>query len=337
MAEAESFYGRIRDRLRALPNVIAVATASATPAGGVMMSMDVQPDGEPPVPNARRASVNVVSDDYFRVAGIPLRQGRYFAATDRHGAAPVVIVSESISKRYFGGKAVGRSMIVPRMTFNLGDEGEVPGEVIGVVGSICSGSVSNCEAEHIYLPERQDALRLSYLLVRTPGDPLKLAQAMRHQVALESPSVPIDQPRTLESRIANLTDAPGRGMWLLSVLAGLAALLAGSGIYAVSAYLAEQRWQEVGIRKALGAGMGDIVALLCRRSLVAAVWGLVAGLLAAVALSRAIRSLLFGVTPLDPGILGLAGAGVLVLTVLAGVGPALRAAWRGKLIPGYVR
>ena len=166
---------------------------------------------------------------------------------------------------------------------------------------------------------------------------MKLAQVMRRQVALESPSAPIDQPRTLENRIANLTDAPGRGMWLLSAFAGLAALLAGSGIYAVSAYLAEQRWQEVGIRKALGAGVGDIVALLCRRSLVAAVWGLVAGLLAAAALSKAIRSLLFGVAPLDPRVLGLAGAGVLVLTVLSGVGPALRAAWRGKLVPGYVR
>jgi len=325
--EAESLYRHIRGRLRAFPGVVGVATASATPAGGVMIAMDVQPEGEPPVPNARHASVNVVNDDYFRVSGIPLRQGRFFNGTDRSGAAPVVIVSESIAKRYFGGMAVGKRMIVPRMTFNLGDKGEVPAEIVGVVGSICAGSVTNCEAEHIYLPERQDALRLTYILVRTQADPMTLAQAMRHEVALESPDAPIDQPRTLESRIANLTDSSSRGMWLLGVLAGLAISLAASGIYAVSAYLAAQRSLEIGIRKALGAGIGDLVALLCRRSLIAALWGLAAGMLAAAGLSKLIKSLLFGIGPNDPWTLSLAAGGVLIIALLATLGPALRAAW----------
>ena len=328
--EAASFYARIRERLRTLPGVTAIATASATPAGGVMIAMDVQPVGEAAPPNARRASVNVVSEDYFRVSRIPLRQGRFFAAADRFDSPSVVVVSESIAKRYFGGGAVGRSMIVPRMTFNLSDSTEVPAEIVGVVGNICFNSISNCEAEHIYLPESQDALRLNYLLVRTQGDPMRLADTMRRVVAAESPNAPLDEPRTLESRIANLTDPASRGMWLLSVFAGLAVLLAASGIYAISAYLAEQRLYEVSIRQALGAGSADIVALLCRKSVIAAGWGLAVGVLAAIGLSKSIKALLFGVTPFDASTLILAILGILLVALLAALGPAWRAARSGE-------
>jgi putative ABC transport system permease protein len=325
---AESLYGRIREKLQNLPGVVGVATASATPAGGVMIAMDVQPEGQPAPPNARRVSVNLVSENYFRVSRIPLREGRFFATTDRFDAPSVVVVSESIAKRYFGGKAVGRRMIVPRMTFNLSDAKEEPAEIVGVVGNICYNSISNCEAEHMYLPESQDALRLNYVLVRTQGDPMALAEAVRRAVATESPAAPLDEPRTLESRIANLTDSSSRGMWLLGVFAALALLLAASGIYAVSAYLAEQRSHEIGIRKALGAGTGDIVTLLCRRSLVAAVWGLAVGIAAAAGLSKLIASLLFGVSPFDSSTLAFAGAGILSVVLLAALGPACRAAWR---------
>jgi putative ABC transport system permease protein len=325
-AGAASFYARIRERLSTLPGVTSVATASATPAGGVMIAMDVQPVGEPEPPNARRASVNVVSEDYFRVSRIALREGRFFTVTDRVGSPSVVVVSESVAKRYFGGKAVGRSMVAARMTFNLSDAKEVPAEIVGVAGNICFNSVSNCEAEHIYLPESQDALRLNYLLVRTQGDPMALAQAVRRAVAIESPDAPLDEPRTLESRIANLTDASSRGMWLLGLFAGLAVMLAASGIYAVSAYLAEQRAYEVGIREALGARAGDIVALLCRRSFLAAIWGLAVGALAAAGLSRLIKSLLFGVSAFDSSTLALAGIGILLVAILAALGPAWRVA-----------
>jgi ABC-type antimicrobial peptide transport system permease subunit len=157
---------------------------------------------------------------------------------------------------------------------------------------------------------------------------MALAEAVRRAVAAESPAAPLDEPRTLESRIANLTDSSSRGMWLLGVFAGLALLLAASGIYAVSAYLAEQRSHEIGIRKALGAGTGDIVTLLCRRSLVAAVWGLAAGIAAAAGLSKLIASLLFGVSPFDSSTLVVAAAGILSVVLLAALGPAFRAAWR---------
>ena len=325
-AGAEALYARIRERLAALSGVDAVATASASPPGGVMLSMDVEPEGEKPSVSARRANVDVVSEDYFRVTGIPLRRGRFFAATDRTGSAPVAVVSESIAQRYFGGNTAGRRIVVPQLTFNLDDQGERPAEIVGVVGNICVGSVSNCEPEHIYLPESQNALRLNYILVRTGGDPMQLAQAVRQAVAQESPLAPLDQPRTLESRMSNLTDAPKRGMWLLTLFAGLALVLAASGIFAVSLYLAGQRRQEIGIRKALGASRAGLVALLCRQCLAWAAGGLAVGLLAAAALSRLLTSLLFGVSPADPVALTAAGAGLLVIALAAAIGPAWRAA-----------
>jgi putative ABC transport system permease protein len=293
---------------------------------GVSMSMDVHPEGQPERRHEHVASMDVISDDYFRVMEIPRRAGRIFTPGDRDGSVPVVIVSESVAKRYFGGQAIGKRIIIPEFKFNIDGGKDIAAEIVGVAGNVCVNSVEDCQADHIYLPERQNALRMENLLIRTDGSPMGIAKAVRHAVYLEAPGVPLDEPQTLEERTAYLTDGPKRAMWLLGVFAGLALLLAAVGIYGVSAYLATQRSHEIGIRIALGAESGDIAGLIYRGVLLPSVVGLAIGAGAAVWLTRLLKSLIFGVDSRDLKTLALAGCALLVTSVLAATGPAIRAA-----------
>ncbi len=319
-------YARIRDRVRALPGVRAVATASSMPSDGVLISLDIQPEGEPARHREHQASIDIVSDAYFQVIRIPLRAGRLFNASDQERSLPVAVVSESVALRYFQGKAIGRRLILPEMKFNMTGEKYIPTEIVGVVGNLCVTSLTDCEAEQVYVPERQSALQLVYILVRTDGDPMALSKSVRHAAYRETPTTPLDEGRSLEDRRRYLTDAPERAMWLLSVFTGLAITLARVGIYGVSAYLATQRSREIGIRMALGAEFRDIAVLIYRSSLLASLAGLAMGAVAAVALTRVLRSLLFGVSPFDPATLAIAAVSLLAIALAATTGPALKAA-----------
>jgi putative ABC transport system permease protein len=319
-------YARIRERVSALPGIRAVATASSLPMFGVSISMDVHPEGQPERRHEHVASMDVISDDYFRVMGIPRRAGRIFTPDDRDGSTPVVIVSESVASRYFAGNAIGKRIIIPEFKFNIDGGKDLAAEIVGVVGAVCVNSVEDCQAEHIYLPEQQNALRMENLLVRTEGDPMAIAQAVRHAAYLEAPTIPLDNPQTLEERTSYLTDGPKRAMWLLGVFAGLALLLAAVGIYGVSSYLATQRSREIGIRMALGAQFVDIAGLIYRGVLAPSAIGLTIGAGAAVWLTRLLKSLIFGVKTGDLSTLALAGFTLLGISVLAATGPAVRAA-----------
>jgi putative ABC transport system permease protein len=321
-----AMFARIRERVAALPGVRAVATASALPMFGVQISMDVHPQGEPERRREHLASLTVISDDYFRVMGISRRGGRMFGPQDRDGGPRVAMVSESVARRYFGGAPLGRRIILPEFLFNVDGGKDVAPEIVGVAGNICVDSVKDCDAEIIYLPESQNALRMENLVVRTDGNPMALAKAVRHAVFLEAPMVPLDDPLTLADRTAYLSDAPKRAMWLLGVFAGLALVLAAVGIYGVSAYLAVQRSREIGIRMALGARFEDIARLVFRGTLAPAAAGLAAGAAASVWLTRLLDALLTGVHPGDPRTAITAAVTLLAAAILAAAGPALRAA-----------
>jgi len=319
-------YTQIRERVATLPGVLSVATASRLPMFGVTITMDVHPEGQPERRNEHTAFMDVISDAYFRVMQIPQRSGRAFTSTDRDGSTTVIIVSESIATRYFAGQAIGKRIIIPEFKFNIDGGKDLAAEIVGVVGNVCVNSVEDCQAEHIYLPEQQNALRMEHLLVRTAGDPMALAKAIRTAVYLDAPTVPLDDPQTLESRTSYLTDEPKRAMWLLGVFAALALSLAAVGIYGVSAYLATQRSREIGIRMALGAQFTDIAGLIYRGVLLPSTAGLAIGILAAATLTRVLKSIIFGAGIADLRTLALAGLALLAMAVLAATGPAMRAA-----------
>ncbi len=322
-----ALFARIRERIAALPGVQLVATASAIPMFGVQISMPVHAEGTPERPGQQVASLTVISDDYFQLMRIPLLAGRGLTATDRDGSTPVVIVSESIARRYFAGKPLGKRIILPEFKFNIDGGADVAAEIAGVVGNVCVNSPGDCQAEHVYLPEAQNALRMENLLVRTAADPHAMVAALRHAMYLEAPTIPLDDPLTLEERTTYLVRGPRSAMWLLGVFAGLAMLLSAAGIYAVSAYQTTRRSREIGIRMALGAGVPDIAGLVYRGVLLPSAVGLGVGLAAAAGLTRLLKSLLFGVTPTDPVTLVACGAVLVAVSILAATGPALTAAW----------
>jgi predicted permease len=321
-----ALYARLRERVGALPGVRAVATASSLPMFGVSISMDVHPEGQPKRRREHVASISVISDDYFRVMEIPRRAGRAFTSDDREGGPPVAIVSESIAKRYFAGQPIGKRIIIPEIKFNIDGGKDIAIEIVGIAGDVCVNSVVDCQAEHIYLPEQQNALRMENLLVRTERDPMGIARAVRRAAYLEAPTVPLDEPQTLEERTAYLSDGPRRAMWLLGAFAVLALLLAAVGIYGVSAYLATQRSREIGIRMALGAEFRDIAALVYRAVLFPSTIGLAIGVGAGLWLARLLKPLVFKVSLGDPRTLALAGIALLAISVLAASGPAIGAA-----------
>ena len=322
----EVLYSRFRDRLRALPGVREVATASALPMFGVQIHMDVQPDGQPARQHEHQAALTVVSQEYFHLMQIPLRAGRGFANSDREGGPRVIVVSDSIAQRYFGGRALGRRIVLPEFLFNIDGGKNVAPEIVGVAGNVCSHSVEDCQAEYIYLPEAQNALRMENLLVRTAGDPMAVEAMVRQAVWREAPAIPLDDPQTLDDRTAYLSDGPKQAMWLLGLFAGLALLLAAAGTYGVSAYLAARRSREIGIRIALGAESRDIAALVYRGVLLPAALGLAIGALAAQWLTRLLQSLLFGVKANDPATSAASACVLLAIAILAAAGPAARAA-----------
>ena len=323
-SSAESIYTRIRQRLQVLPGVRSVATATSVPTGGVDMSMEVEPDGRVAKTRAATATVNIVSDEYFRIMGIRLWAGRSFREADRSGSTPVAIVSASIARKYFDGNAVGRHLRVPAVNFALTGATEVWAEVVGVVDSVAVTSAGQTTAEHIYLPEGQSPVRFTYILLRANGDPMLFASALRRAVQAESPLTPLDEVRSMEKRTAFLTAVPKRAMWLLGVFAGLAGALAAVGIYAVSAYLAAQRRREAAIRAALGAGALSLRRAMWRRPLRSIAAGILLGLIGASALTRFLKALLFGVGNLDPVTYADAAGVLFLIALLAMIHPTIR-------------
>jgi putative ABC transport system permease protein len=321
-----ALYARIRDRIQGLPGVRAAATASSLPMFGVQIHMEVHPEGEPERRREHQAAVAAVSDSYFRLMEIPLRGGRPFGAADREGSTPVAAVSQSIADRYFGGNALGKRIVLPEFLFNIDGGKDLAEEIVAVVGNVCVHSVGDCQAESIYVPESQAGLRMENLLVRTDGDPMALERAVRHEMYVEAPTIPLDDPETLEHRTGYLANDARRGVWLLGIFAVLALLLAAAGVFAVSAYLTARRSREIGIRMALGAEFSDIAGLVYRGVLVPSAVGVTAGFTAALWLTRLMRSVLFGVGAHDPGAQLVAGGAVLAAAALAAVIPAVRAA-----------
>jgi predicted permease len=324
-ASAELLYGRIRQRLASLPGVQSVSTSTSTPAGGVDMSVPVIPEGSVVRPGEASATVNIVDWRYFRTLGIPIQAGRSFTPEDRAQGAPVVIVSESIARKYFGSHALGRRVQIPAVNFALTDAKMVWAEIVGVVENVAVTAAGESNAAHLYVPETQSPVRFTYILVRTAGDPMLLSSALRRSVYAESSMTPLDEVRSMEDRAAYLTAAPRRAMWLLGLFAGLAGLLSTVGIYAVSAYLSVQRSREMAIRMALGADALSIAAAVYRRPMGSILLGILLGSMSAVGLTRFLKALLFGVGTLDfPTYVG-AAIGLFICALISMVRPTLRA------------
>jgi len=299
MNELNGFYQRALERLAATPGIEAVALANNLPLSRANAVRNVTIES----PNERRkVDFSVVSPAYFRVLQLPLQFGRTFTEADVAASAGVVVIDETMARQNFpAGDAVGKRL-------RIGNETNPWLEIVGVVADSKSSGLEGISYPGIYIPnqQRQATLveslvgRRMMLLIRASSDPSQYISALRQAMREVEPNQAVAEIQPLEQVLAD-SIAPQRfRAILLSLFALVAVLMAGLGIYGVMNYAVAQRIREIGIRLALGAGARDVLRLIVREGMTLVLLGLAIGLAAALALTRLLKSLLFGVSATDP-------------------------------------
>jgi len=316
-----SFYADLRRAIGALPGVRAVGAANRIPLEGVpwfqTMAMADDPDGEAPTASA---PFRVVTPGYLEAAGIRLLGGRPLDERDRAEAPPVVVIGRGLAEVLFPGRdAIGR-----RLRISYGDDEER--EVVGVVEDVRQYGLGSRATPGVYVPVGQVSWSSQTFVVYTKQPLETLAPAIRQQVWHLDPDLPVYDLATVEDRLASSLDSQRFRMMLLTAFAGLALLLGIVGVYGVLSYAVSQRAREIGIRLALGAGPGRVVASIIRWGAALGAVGIGLGIAGSLGLTRLIESQLFGVEARDPAILTVVAA-VIALAILAAAWiPARRAA-----------
>ncbi len=319
-------YGRMLDRIQALPGVKAVATATNLPLDGyVMIGAYFRIEGAAPTNFSERpiAACNLVNPGYFRSIGTPILEGREFDERDREGAPPVAVISATLAHRFFPHQsAIGRKIIVP--TPGRGAI-EVTRQIVGVAGDIHYLTRITQDSAEIYLPFLQTVWPVSYVMVRTGGDPKILASGVRPALREAGFDQPIAEVQSMRDRIAQVNGKPRLNSVLAAIFASIALVLAAVGIYGVISYSVAQSTQEIGLRMALGATPAGIVSWIMRRALLLAAAGIMLGLAGHFAVSRVLGSLLYGISPNDVAALASATLVLSLTALLASYIPARRA------------
>lgn len=289
-------FKQLVDRVKATPGVKSAGATLSLPLGGdtFQVGRGLIREGRPMTPEEQSNALYLpVTPDYFSTVQIPLKAGRMFTDQDNLENTKVVIINETLARRLWPGESpIGRHFTIWR------DE-KFPREVVGVVGDT-KAALDEEAGTQMYVPYAQDPTWGSLsLVVRTNGEPTALAGSVREAIRSVDKAVPIYNLKTMND-VVSVSAAPRRvPMLLLSVFAGVAMLLAMLGIYGVTSYYVTQRTHEIGVRMALGAQIGDVLRLVLSRAMVLAVIGIVIGIAGAVALTRYLTSLLFGVKPID--------------------------------------
>jgi predicted permease len=319
--EQAEFFARVLERLRAHPQVKEAAAALALPLPGFSPRAPYSVAGRPILPLSQRPLANLqsVSDDFFKLLRIPVKEGRPFNALDREGAPGVAIVNETLAKQLFPGEsALGKVLL-------RGRDAEIKAEIVGVIADVKSSGLNTAVPAEIYYPFRQLGQLGMSVVARTDGDPAALQAIIRTAVAQADKDQPISFFQTLETSLAQSLGVQRTVASLIAIFAGVALVLSAVGLYSVLAYAVTQRTNEIGIRMALGAQRGQVVRLIMSSGLRLVGIGLVAGLTLAALVAKAIETLLFNVEPLN--VLVYAGVALLFAFVaaLACLLPSLRA------------
>jgi putative ABC transport system permease protein len=317
-----AFYREILQRVSAQPGVESAGVISHLPLTDFQLGGWLRLPGRPQFLNLDQPSIpfGVVSEDYFWTMGIPLRAGRVFNERDHSEAQRVVILSESLARRLFPNEdAVGKQVWMP-------GPGEDLSNVIGIVGDVRHQGLELDVTPQIYLPYMQSELWSADIVIRTTGDPLGLAAAVRNQALAVDRGAAVYDVQTMEARLAASMSSRRFNLLLLSIFAVLALTLAAVGVFSVIAHAVTQRTYEIGIRMALGASPGDILRLFVGQGMIFVAIGIALGLAGSWALTRVMTNLLFGVKATDP--LTFAGGALLlsIIALLACYLPARRAA-----------
>jgi predicted permease len=266
------------------------------------------------------ADIAVVDTQYFRTMEVPLTAGRNFTASDTDKTGTVGVIDQTLARRYWPNEnPVGQQV---KFGFGAGIKGVT---IVGVVGDIKSDGFDAPSVPHIYVPLGQFAPVNAVVFLRSRGDAGNLGEAVRREVEKVDPNIPVHSISSMDQIIRRSLADRRFALELLGIFAGVALLLAAIGIYGVMAYSFSQRTHEIGIRIALGAQRIDIFRMAVGEGMRLVVIGLAVGLLGAVALTRFVRTMLFGVSPADPLTFGAISAALAAVALLACYIPARRA------------
>jgi putative ABC transport system permease protein len=317
------FFREATASLRTLPGVGSVTAVNSPPFAGLGTRTDFTIEGRPapPVGEAPGTDVRIVDEEYFRTMNIPVLAGRTFTAREAMEDRRVAVINEAMARTHFPGEnPVGKRLLV-----DLKPE-PYPTEIIGVVGDARYRTLEEELYPMVYWTPAQLADSSMTLILRTSVEPESLAAAARREILAIDKDQPVADVRTMESWLAESVARTRFGTLLLGGFAGLALLLAAIGIYGVMSHSVTQRQSEIGLRMALGAQARDVLLLVIRQGLTLVLVGVALGLLGALALTRVLSSLLYGVSATDP--LTFAGIALLLLAVswVACYIPASRAA-----------
>jgi putative ABC transport system permease protein len=328
---------RLRERLRALPGVTLAEVATAPPFSGNGSSIHFNITGRPPKGPEEFVitGFRAVSDGYFRALGIPLLSGRTFTARDREGAPTVAVVNEAFVKRFFAGatrQALGaHAQLGATPSPTEGPDGAPLMEIVGVIGDTKQAFEAAIQPT-LFVPYEQppiDILGGMYrnlsLVLKTTGDPLAVASGLRAAMQEVDRDQPLVRVRTMEEAMTESVAQPRLRTTLIALFSGVALLLSLIGVYGVMAYAVSERTHELGVRIALGAEPGDIRRLVVSQGTRLSAVGIAIGIAGALATSRSLGALLFGVSATDPATFAIAAVGLAIAGLAAAYIPARRA------------
>jgi predicted permease len=314
--QAAAYYDALLDDIGTLPGVERASLARMVPVAGGSRRLFSVPGYVPRAGEDMELHVNTVHRDYFATMGIRAVQGRLFESSDAANA-PVIVVNDVLANRYFGGQAVGRRIVTA--------SGKIELEIIGVVAVQRRSGLQDLPDPVVFYQLGREIPRRAFLVVRTAGDPAPYAETIRRRATAVDRNVAVFRTTTLEDHLAEAVAANRLTVALVTACGLMAFVLAAVGVYGIVAFAVERRTREIGIRVALGAQPGQVLALLAREGGRVILAGVVLGLVAAWASTRLLTSMLYGISATDPATFLVVPAGVAVIALVASCVPAARA------------
>jgi putative ABC transport system permease protein len=313
-----AFYRRVLDRLAIMPGVETAGMVSLIPLGGSNTGLNLLIEGQP-APRPEDTPIfwqRIIDPAYLRVMRIPLIRGRAFTEQDT-GSPRIAIVNETLARRYWpGSEALGKR-------FGSGTNWLT---IVGVVGDVKFTSLTREAEPEFYVPYRQQPIFDMVLAVRSSSDPLRIAPALREAVRETDATQPVSRVTSMAEYLDNAVGTPRLSAVLLTAFGATALLLAAVGIYGVISFSVTRRTREIGVRIALGAAGRDVVRMVVGHALMLAVIGVAAGMGGALALTRVMQGMLYGVNATEPLAYLAASALLIAIAALAAYLPARRAA-----------
>jgi putative ABC transport system permease protein len=317
-----AFVRELLGRIETLDSVQAAGAVLARPMVGGTAIWRVRPDdqadrsSEPGTP----AQLQTATPHYFAAMGIPLLRGRSFTQSDHEAAPPVMVINDAMARRFWPGTdPLGRRILADGLSRTI----------VGVVGGVKHGGLRSDVGLQTYVPDAQNPLSRctwTYLVVRVAGSPTTAAPALRTVVHQLDPDQPVEEVTTMTAVVSGSVRSDRLIGGLLAGFAAVALTLAAIGFFAVLAAVVTQRTHEIAVRLAIGAQASDVLRLVLGEVVALLLIGIAAGVVAALAATRTLTSLLFGVTPTDPLVFGTVPALLVAVALLASYLPARRAA-----------